>query len=436
LLARVLYGVADGKKAQEEIASIFKEHKIADYPQQARIVVEALSQLPELKKEQLKTAQGLLADLKGSKQFVEVHYVERLAAFATRVPIPKTFARAKIKDVWQTMREREAVLAALAREPEFLLPWVKSAIEEADKNRRVAEAKLFWERPPVWEEAHRDLQLSGATYRQVMKMLEGMQTGSAALDRAFAELPVHLRTLCDGPDADLLAEKTWFKAAEEAAYLQQFFVAPPNASNVADAGLDTHGRDLMKHLDELLRLFRVRLKSAENAETPAAQRQLRCLLQSPRFKAAERADLIKKLRHLAKKLHDATETDDQPAPRAAERNAGPVRANMSLALLRLAGIEPDGPDEKSLRYLWGAKGLVERWGAASHFRQRLAISRLVSPWDPDTKVEDHGRLRQTKLREWLKEQYSAESHETHPRDWKAGDTRDQEIRDFYRDAAE
>ncbi len=434
-VTQIMRRATDGKKAQEEIAKLLQEDKNADYAQRARIIVEALSRLPELKQEHLKIAQGILGGLKGREPLVEVLYVDRLAAFAER-EFPETFQEAKIEVLWRTMRAHEAVRAALAREPEFL-PWVGAQIEAADKKRRAAEGKLLWERPPMWPAALRDLQASAESYDEVRMTLEGMQSGNAALERAFAELPVHLRVLGDGPDADPYADQTWFKAAAAAAHLQKFFVGPPDANQAAQAKPDAHGRDLQDQLDELHRLFRERIKKAEEADTGAAQRQMRCLLQSPRLKAAERADLLKKLRDAAKKLHDATDASDPPLPKAGEPDAGNVRAQMSWALLRLLGIEPAGPHD-SLQRAWGADGLVKLMREASADRRGQAVSRLVSPWDLQTKDEDLGRVWQAKVRQdhldWLRAQYESESREAGPPNRKADDARDQATRDFYRSA--
>jgi hypothetical protein len=186
---------------------------------------------------------------------------------------------------------------------------------------------------------------------------------------------------------------------------------------------------------------------ADNADTAATQRLMRCVLQSPRLKAAERADLFNKLRQSAKKLHDENETKDhQPPLKAVERNAAVVRARMSLAMLRLAGVEAeaelaDQPGiEKKLHELWGANGLVKSWHDAPHDRQGQAIGRIVSPWDPHPKDEDPGRIWQAALREshlnWLKEQYELESREAGPRIRKMNDTRDDAIREFYQNAAQ
>src|SRR5262249_6316339 len=151
----------------------------------------------------------------------------------------------------------------------------------------------------------------------------------------------------------------------------------------------------------------------------------RCLLRSPRFPAAERADMFNKLRQSAKKLHDETESKDQPPSKPAGRDTGTVRARMSFALLRLAGLEVEdeqkdlGSTEKKLHELWGANGLAKNWSKAPHDRRGQAIGRIVSPWDPHPKDEDPGRIWHAKMREehlnWLRAQYDLESREAGPR---------------------
>jgi hypothetical protein len=256
-----------------------------------------------------------------------------------------------------------------------------------------------------------------------------------------------------------VAEDHWLKAAEEAAYLQKFFVAGPGphdpVANAEDAKLDTHGHDLQGHLNEMMHAFWLRINDAKNADTAASQRRMRCLLQSPRLKAADRAVWFSKLREMAKKLHDETEDKLQPPAKAADRDAGMLRAKMSLALLVLAGIESEGPKpglaapngqastaamEKHLHQLWGVNGLVKTWRETPHDRRGQAIRRLVSPWDSQPADEGFSRPWQTKLREehlsWLRERYESESREAGPRDRKTDDLRDQEIRDFYHDAVQ
>ena len=339
----------------------------------------------------------------------------------------------------------------MEREPEFL-PWVASALENADKKRRAGEAKLFWERPPVWPDALKELKDGQATYGEVKKTLEAMQIGRAGLDRAFAELPAHLCILGDGPDADPQAEQIWLKAAEEAIFLQKFFVAQ---SDAADAKVDTHGHELRRNLDELNRLFRKRLASAEKADTAKAQRQLRGLLQGSVLKAPARTSAINKMRTAAKKLQDDTEADDLPGSNASDKSTAFARGQMSRALLRLAGVDTDSRDfvwpapkdqgsisvwEKQLHYAWGKNGIVKRWREAPHDRRSDALNRLVSAWDPQMKDDDHSQSWQAKLADdhlhWLHMLFEAESRETGPRVRKMGDARDQDIRDFHRDAAQ
>ncbi len=443
----------DVKKALEEITSLLLKDKNVDYPQHVRIVVDAVSQLAELKQNDLMLAQAVLAGLTGKEQFVEVIYLERLVRFA-KDEFPETFQKANVEVLWRTMREREAALAASAAEPE-LLPWVALSLETADKQRRVAEGKLLWERPPIWPEAIRELKASGEVYDKVRKTLEGMQSGSLALNRALADLPAYPRIVGDGPDADPYAEQLWFKAIDEAVYLQKYLAAAPDAQTLVEAKLDTHGRDLQQHLDELAKSIRVRIQSIEDFETPTAQRRIRGLLQSPRIKAVERADLTRKVRQAAAKLHDATETSDQLVAKTGEGNSCTVRAEMSIALLRLTGIEPDGPEfllptrkelpgrglrEKILHHLWGTEGLVKRLREATPDRRGHALSCFASPWDPGAKDDDPTRRWQATLvdehLQWLRGQYELEGREAGPRNRKADDPRDQAIREFYRDAAQ
>ena len=456
-LADAVYDVlrreTDGKKALKELEKLVKAD--VDYPQKARLVVEALSRFADLKQDQFKAAKIILPGLEGKEPrgaFVEGLYVDRLADFAER-EFPETFQTARAELIWQTMRAREEALAALEREPEFL-PWVASALVNADRKRRGAEGRLFWERPPAWPEALKDLKASQATYLEVKNALDGMRIGRAALDRAFAELPAHLRVLGDGPDADSQAEQIWLKAAEEAILLQTFFAAPDDPRNRAEAKIDTHGRELQQQLDELMRLFRKRITTAEKADTAKAQRQLRGLLQGALLKAQERADLSNKLRTAAKKLHDDTETDDPRVANASAKSTGLVRGQMSRDLLRLAGVDTDGRDfvwpaqkepgslsawERTLHHWWGKNGIVKRWHDAPPDRRGDALNRLVSPWDAQLKDEDLSRQWQRKLRDdylqWLQEQFESESREAGPRTRKTGDPRDQEIRDFNRNAA-
>ncbi len=450
-IVNVFRRATDGKKAMGEISQILEKVKNPEYPRQVRIVADALSLIPELKQMHLIAARKALADLGGKETFIEVIYLERLAAFSDR-EFPETFQMASCEILWRAMRQRELSYAAAARAPE-LLPWVSASLEKADKNRRIAEGMLLWERPPVWPEAIRNLKSSGEAYDLVTKTVEGMQTGSASLNRALADLPIYLRVLGTGPEADPYAEQVWFKAAEKAATLQKYFAAPPDAAGPDTARVDTVGRELRQALDELSKLLRFRVKSVENFETPAAQRKVRRLLQSPRLKAAERADLTKKLRESAKKLNEGTDKSDQPAPQAEDLKSGQVLAEMSLALLVLAGIESKDPDlrlpalkdplkfplrEKKLHALWGTDGIVKQLREALPDRRGHALSCLVSAWDPGARGDDLSRRWQTRLREehteWLRAQIDRESREAGPRMRKMDETRDQAIRDFYRDA--
>ena len=154
-------------------------------------------------------------------------------------------------------------------------------------------------------------------------------------------------------------------------------------------------------------------------------------------------------------LYDATETSDQLVAKTGEGNSCTVRAEMSIALIRLTGIEPDGPEfllptrkelpgrglrEKILHHLWGTEGLVKRLREATPDRRGHALSCFASPWDPGAKDDDPTRRWQATLvdehLQWLRGQYELEGREAGPRNRKADDPRDQAIREFYRDAAQ
>src|SRR5262249_46468262 len=143
------------------------------------------------------------------------------------------FAERKDADAWrpkliqgilQTLRARETVIGALEREP-GLLPWLAGTIEDGDELRRAAEQKLLWAGPSTWDDAFEKLQSAKDKYEEAQRGFIVLQRGRFHLDRAFAELPMYVHLLCDGPDVDAQADQTWTKAVEEAEKLQTFFAA-------------------------------------------------------------------------------------------------------------------------------------------------------------------------------------------------------------------
>ena len=100
---QILRRQTDSKKALEELKKIVKEDE--NYPQKARLIVDALSLFPELKLDHLKAAQVILKGLEGKeprKDFVETLYLNRLAEFAER-EYAETFRMARTELVWRTM---------------------------------------------------------------------------------------------------------------------------------------------------------------------------------------------------------------------------------------------------------------------------------------------------------------------------------------------
>jgi hypothetical protein len=451
----------DPGKAADELVKPLKaaDDKKADFAQQAWAVLQALSQLEKIAPDHLMIADATLAKLldgmKPKPAYVDVLYVHRLAQFAKqRDPAPES---KYFHALLQTMRAHQVVIAALDRGPEPL-PWIKAAVDGADQKRRQAEHNLLGSQPrSLWPAALEDLKSARATYEQTTRAVEALQSGRLELDRAYASLPAFARLLCDWPEDDPHHQKDWDKAAEEAATLQAFLVDPPldGAKPATPLTMEAPARELKAQLDELEQMLAKRIERAAKASTGKGQQQLLCLLANPLLKADVRADLLDRQRKLALKLHGEMEGDNPPDLSVyPPRVVAPMRARMSLALLRLAGIDVDpkvldvakktqwNPSdlatlERSLHELWG-RDFPDPWRKGISRPVADRVSRLRSPWDQHRKAElldnDPTRRLQLNQREefalWLRTSYQAELGFLEPA------PQDQEARDFYARAAE
>jgi hypothetical protein len=406
--------------------------------------------------------------LKPKQRYAEVVYVGRLTAFAeklqTKDPDSWPWPAEKVQAVLQTVREREAVIAALDREP-ALLPWVAADFDAADALRRAGEKKLLAEKPSSWPEAYQALQSAKEKYQPALATLGTLRRCRWDLDRSFAELPAYLNLICDWPEFDVQAEQAWGHAAVEAEWLQALFVDAPALEAAGGKGefifkLDTHGQDLHRRLQELDKMLQRRILSALKDDKAETVPHLLVLLESPLLKAPERAALLGKQRTLAAKLQELTDTQDQEdnrqnrigsAPAAPRRAPDPglaqVRARMSAALLRLGGFDAKGSKfdlagdgkispreldrlERGLQDAW-AKELLKQWQSAKSVALADALDRIVPPWELDRRTgadKDPSRRLQRQQRDaffrWLEARYQSEA-----------DVPDSQISSFYFDAA-
>jgi hypothetical protein len=452
-------------KLEEELVKKLQEQKGADFAQQAWCVVEALVRAPRLKPDHFRLAQNVLAGLKPTQRYAEVVHVGRLTDFADKLQTKDAdswpWPAEKVQGLLQALRAREAVIAALDREP-GLLPWIAADFEAADVLRRSGEKKLLAEKPSSWPEAYQALQSARDKYQQALATLGTLRGCRWDLDRSFAELPAYMNLICAWPELDAQAEQAWSQAAAEAQWLQAFFGDPPAMGAVGKSDfvfkLDTHGQDLHRHLETLDKMLQRRIASAMK-EDKAETAHLR-LLESPLLKSSERAALLGMQRALAAKLHKLTDEQDQEdnkkgrigaaqdgPRRPPDPNLGTVRARMSAALLRLGAfdargnkLEPAGDGKASPRELarlesalhdaW-AKDLLKQWQAAKTPALADALDRIVPPWELDRRTgtdKDPSRRLQKEQRDaffqWLGERYQAEAGSADP-----------QVSTFYLDAA-
>jgi hypothetical protein len=355
------------------------------------------------------------------------------------------------------MRAHQAVIAALDREPEAL-PWIAGSVNDADQKRRQAEKSLFGNQPrSTWPAALDDLKSAQETYELAKRATDALESGRRELDRAYATLPAFARLLCDWPEDDPQHQKDWDNAAEQATTLQAFFADEPMgpARPATALTMEPPARELKAHLDELERILGKRVERAAADNTGKGQRQLLCLLAHPLLKAEVRADLLDKQRKLAVKLHEEAEGDNPPdTPAYSARIVAPMRGRMSLALLRLAGIDVDpkildlakktqvnsaelATLERSLQELWG-RDFPDPWRKGISRSAADRINRLRSPWDQQRRADllDNDPTRRLQLHQreefarWLRASYQAEIGFLEPA------PQDQAARDFYVRAAD
>ncbi len=455
-------------KVEEELLKKLQEPKGIDFPQQAWAVVEALNRMPRLKADHLRVSNEALEKLKPKLHFAEIVYVQRLIAFADRKDADAWHGE-KMAAVLQTVRARENLIALLDRAP-GLLAWLAADIDAADKLRQTGEDKLLWKGMSMWADGLEKMLAAKAKYEESLRIFDILYRGRSQLDRAFAELPAYMNLICAWPEFDAQAEQSWIKAAEEADKAQALLIMPPTPGGPRDKDdpvapkLDTHGRELERHLKDLDKMLAKRINRAKKEDKAEALDQLLCLLDSPLLKAPERAALMARQRELAAKLHEATEKQDQDdneagriaaLPDVRQRdNLGLTRAFMSLALLRLGKFDFKGKKiaipvvgnsnsreladlETQLQASW-SEVLPKQWQTARPGYVADALNRTVSPWAMERRSgaveKDASWMLQSQLRDafvqWLLERYEAEVR------FIAGNAQDQRAGVFYAEAAQ
>ena len=251
------------KKLGGEILARLKEDKKVEFPLQAAAALEALTRVKQPEPYHFQAASAALSALRAKPAYTEILYLQRLADFA-REEYFDTWPRDKVVAAWQTMRAQQAVLAALASDPEAL-PWVAGDIAAADAQRRAGERKFFRERPSTWGEAYAKLQGANEVYERVRKSLEAMHQARSELDRALARLPAYADQICAWPDEDFAAERLVQRrggGAGRAKILQQPADTRP--------ALNQHTRQLKESLDELEETIDLRSRAAVKDATGAA----------------------------------------------------------------------------------------------------------------------------------------------------------------------
>jgi hypothetical protein len=451
-------------KVEEELLKKFQDQKGVEFARHASTVVEALSQIPQLKPDDVRVGRKVLATLKPRERFVELYYLDRLNDFSERLKTKDaeiwSWQADKIQMLLQAMRSHQALLAALNREP-GLLPWLAGAVVEGDQLRQAGERKLLWDRPSTWKEGLAELQSAKKKYDEALQTYETLRRGRRDLDRAYAELPGFARLVCDWPDFDPLAEQAWRRAAGEAKKLQVYFIDPP----AIDAkGRRDSGPSYQSPFPELDKVLKRRIDAVLLGEDAETLQHIHCLLELPLLKAAERASLLKKQKALAGKLHEATALMDaednelrrvQSLPdarrREGEASLGLIRARMALERMRLAGFESkdrlvlpgDGEMnaqewtrvERALREVQATE-LRAALRAAKSLRHADALNRVVSPWESEGREElerEPSRRFQQKQRadffQWLHARYQAEAQ------FLGANALDQAVSAFYQEAA-
>lgn len=467
-------------KVEEELVANLQKQKSADFPERASAVVEALTRIPQLSPNHVRLANGALAALKPKQRYIELLYVQRLVEYADRLEANKQdnarWQPEKTQAVLRTMRTHQAVIAALNRERQ-LLPWLAPFVNAGDKLRRSGEKKLLSSEPRTWNEAFQELQSANESYKHALQVYDTLQLCRLDLDRSFAQLPAYGRLFWDGPEIDAHAEATWKSAAEVAKELQAFFVNPPELDAAGEKSvpiveLGNHARNLHRHLQDLEEMLGRRIKRAKKDDNAESMQQLVSLLESPLLKAPERAVIFGKQRELAVSLQGLTDKKDQDDNRQArtlslpdaeqtsqQKNRGLGRADMSLGLLRMAGIDVaqkrfDLPPmdakvtaqnwanlERAMHSVW-SKELVAQWHNTRSALSADAFNRVVSPWASDKRAggikKDASRVLQEDLRlaflDWLEKRYQAEGTALQARAPEAS-AQDQQASAFYLDAA-
>jgi hypothetical protein len=421
---------------QAEVIKKLQEDKKAEFEVQAWAVLDSVDRIKDLSPDHVRIAHGVASELKPKPSVAELVYLRRLSEFAKDYYEP--WPGEKVRSALQTVHAQYAALAALDREPQALA-WVSAQFEEADKLRLGADQKLLRAKPSTWTEAQANLLAARKLYEDAARNIELVRRARSELDRAFADLPGYMALICDWPEADPQAERAWLDAIDEALLLQAFFAARPKIGQpganvrIEEAQLEIHAGKLGQLLASLQEMLDVRLIALGKDEDASVQMRLRILLNSPLLKSAQRADLASRQRQLAAKLHAQADKLDQAdlesvlAPHRGDavaqvRTCPALRLRISLALLRLAGV--DAQDRKldlpadnatltsrewtafetTLQQGWGA-ALAGRWRNAQADAAGDAVNRLVSPWESDDRPNPAQRDVSFVLQKDLRKQY-------------------------------
>ncbi|MBM3993840.1 MAG: hypothetical protein FJ303_06765 [Planctomycetes bacterium] len=420
----------------KDIAKRLLDEKDADFPRRASAVLDAIGQIQPLTREHVRTAYIILDALAPDHRPAEMFFVKRLADFS-RID-PDLWRQDNIRLLLETIRTREAVVAALDREPE-LLPWIEKQFEDGDRLRFDAESKLFLLKPSEWTNAIPKMQAAREIFREANEACKALSQMRRNLNRSLADLPAYMALWTADAEVVPLEVKKWHEAHAEADAARDLFFREPDLKATHGANLPA-AKDALAPLEALLR---DRINAALKATDGHGLRKLRYLLDSPLLPADDRANLVKKARDLSQKLQ--TETDERDQDDNRQRNVSRLptetksnsltvalaRAKMSIALLRLAGFESKDKNvvhpataerstprqlaefERALQSAW-SRELITQWRDAKTPERAEILDRIASPWAIETgAISKRASERRTQARaafaEWLAGRYRAEA---------------------------
>jgi hypothetical protein len=239
---------------------------------------------------------------------------------------------------------------------EQIFPWIRDAVEAADKERRPGEDRLFLSTADDWAKSKQQLEQASAGYQKAQPAVRAVREALRTRDEVFASLPYYSRWMAERRAAD----------PRQVEALQELW---RNAHLLADA-LETPRFDRVTELskladlvrasfDRLARDFAQQCSALQDAPVlPSTWHDIEDALSVPLIDAAVRIRLLEKSREISRSLDEKFKPDgrDEKSGDAdlktlaskeqdLARDAAQRQGRLAMAALGEKWVNQNGPNE-------------------------------------------------------------------------------------------